>query len=1289
MVRKFKKKVEVQPQKRRWAKGQSSTSNPDLSKHREKVKSKFLNFRQRVPTKTFASLTLDSVKMHDGAASDVKRSAGDLMEEGSDDGCTIGTALSGLSDCTNMTFGKIQQFWRKGSAKHKEVCAILAAITEVIRQEGAAESDTAYFAALVTALESFDGLDSVAAIVYLLSMLCKKVPDGVLRAKFDGVSSLLLKSLAKYEKQSPALSRSTLICLSALLRSLTPEEWSHSSTMNVFQTMLSHCFYTKPKIRKVAQNSVCAILKASSFMEKEPHPDFHPAAVITAKYCQQVIEKSGAITDSNASVTCHAITLLGETFHCFPTNWLKTSCEAVLKLMMLSLPVIKLVSFQALQAMFKNRPEEAKLSIELCGKILTALYDYQPSPSDVQMMRPWLALMKEGVKHLVHVFSSSERKVNHQDLVLAHMIAILKACYKIMESSLRNCAEMAASTVVVVLQNMNTCKELGTAQVYWGAVNKAFSCLGEGLQFKYHSVRDLTLTALESAFVLLTSPESRDTICGIVSSMVNLRDTLSPRDTIAHDKALAAAVTSLGPKPILESVPIFIDGADSPNDFHRSWMLPLLKSCIKNTEIAFFTSYFLPLAAKFRIKALQLRAARNTSSAGVHDTLQYQIWSLLPNFCDGAKDICTSFPVLARTLGTAITDRPDIRAVAMHALRCLISSSKEDEDRNVVQRFAKNYLPILFNLYTTPPSGKDIKKSDVDWSKSKSPDRLAALETIRAYLVLAEPQSVRSYFSKALTRVFNSPEETDATRLAVLDLVVCMVPHVDLDLLSSVYQDIKPMLRSPNPRMQKKAYRLLDEVLQSTSSACHSLVNDRLDEITTILIASLAAASPSSKGCRLKCIESVLKLLSSDEKYSSDVFVDFLRDSLPEVILCTRDKRKVRGAAFSILVTAGNAYCQVALRISEDDEAEVTKTALKEYFEICSVGLGGSVIAITASICALSRIVYEFNDTISSELLSDCIHKVCILLGTNTRQVCKAALGFVTVLFSILSKATLAQHLDKIIGALFEWKSETRRHFRFRVKKMLERLVRKFGYETIYSMVPEDHKKQLSNLKKTRERQKRQQRERGQAESEEESDIDLKKSNGIDDLLTDSDSDDEDSVKEKKPRLSYRLEDRKDDPVNLLDNSSSRNVVATSAQKTSKRHHRNHPFIEAEDGRMIIEDMEKPSEGDSNNSVSAEPRKKKDVNDDVEEMDDDTDRSYAHGGVGIHRNINSNKVEKKEKRPKKTTPTHEPYAYIPLKKSVLNRRKQKKLQGEFEGMVRAAKSGRSKGKKSMGRLKHK
>lgn len=32
-----------------------------------------------------------------------------------------GTFLSGLSDCTNVTFSKVQRFWESSSAAHKEV----------------------------------------------------------------------------------------------------------------------------------------------------------------------------------------------------------------------------------------------------------------------------------------------------------------------------------------------------------------------------------------------------------------------------------------------------------------------------------------------------------------------------------------------------------------------------------------------------------------------------------------------------------------------------------------------------------------------------------------------------------------------------------------------------------------------------------------------------------------------------------------------------------------------------------------------------------------------------------------------------------------------------------------------------------------------------------------------------------------------------------------------------------------------------------------------------------------
>jgi len=35
-------------------------------------------------------------------------------------------------------------------------------------------------------------------------------------------------------------------------------------------------------------------------------------------------------------------------------------------------------------------------------------------------------------------------------------------------------------------------------------------------------------------------------------------------------------------------------------DFPRSWLLPVIRDNVQETELAFFTSYFLPLAVKLR-----------------------------------------------------------------------------------------------------------------------------------------------------------------------------------------------------------------------------------------------------------------------------------------------------------------------------------------------------------------------------------------------------------------------------------------------------------------------------------------------------------------------------------------------------------------------------------------------------------------------------------------------------------------------------------------------------------------
>ena len=83
---------------------------------------------------------------------------------------------------------------------------------------------------------------------------------------------------------------------------------------------------------------------------------------------------------------------------------------------------------------------------------------------------------------------------------------------------------------------------------------------------------------------------------------------------------------------------------------------------------------------------------------------------------------------------------------------------------------------------------------------------------------------------------------------------------------------------------------------------------------------------------------------------------------------------------------------------------------------------------------------------------------------------------------------------------------------------------------------------------------------------------------------------------------------------------------------------------------------------------------------------------YRAGGSGIHRPLDANSKKavkefgaeyksKKAKGDMKVKGKPDPFAYVPLDKGSLNRRKKAKFEGQFKGLVNAANKGAIKGKK--------
>ncbi|KAL3864636.1 hypothetical protein ACJMK2_006301, partial [Sinanodonta woodiana] len=95
---------------------------------------------------------------------------------------------------------------------------------------------------------------------------------------------------------------------------------------------------------------------------------------------------------------------------------------------------------------------------------------------------------------------------------------------------------------------------------------------------------------------------------------------------------------------------------------------------------------------------------------------------------------------------------------------------------------------------------------------------------------------------------------------------------------------------------------------------------------------------------------------------------------------------------------------------------------------------------------------------------------------------------------------------------------------------------------------------------------------------------------------------------------------------------------------------------------------------------------------------DEEDVKYKAGGRGIHRPLDVHQDKKisdygAEYRAKKARGDvkkkgkPDPYAYVPLNRQQLNKRKRAKLEGQFGNLVRGARKGASKGQKA--KKKHK
>ncbi|KAL8567931.1 hypothetical protein ACOMHN_059053 [Nucella lapillus] len=1259
--------------RKRWPKHGSSQSNPEHRRFREAAGKIFLS-RPAGPS----ALTLEAMQKHDGDEQ-MEVSQGNRAF----DAQTFKTWATNFTDCTNLTFSGVHKLWNSSSALHKEILALLATLTETIKESGGTGTETEYFASVLTCMETADNPESATAGAVLMNMAVKKIPATTLQHRFSDIAKKLMEIITKHmnaesESENTTLTKYLLATLAVVLKSQEAAAWNVSSTTNAFKVLLHFTLSGKPRVRKAAHQAVKMVV--TSMLDPSA---YHPAAACTAKFCMSTLKQSGKLGTSDKD-SLHTLNLLQDVMFTFPHKEIKASCETVLQLMFINKPVIKTNGLAALHGLFSHQPSAKSVSADMNSQIINALYDHQPTENDSGIMPAWLAVMEQahlnlsrlnvtqGLDYLPRLFAVGMK------CLLSHHKDVRTSTVKQMNLLLREC--MGSRTVKLVEQ-VKTAEGSGVVQ----SLSKMVHILQGGLSFQYSATWDLVMQ------LLATMMEVVGQICPellkkCLESLAALRDSASFGYKTEADVVVGKAVRFMGPGPVLEAVPLRITGNEDNPDLSRSWLLPVMHDNISNTELSFFVTYFLPLAARFRQKAKDLAAQDKQAASRTYETLEMQVWSLLKGFSSRPTDLAKSFEGLAKLLGNALSERQDLHLDIMASLRMLVNFSKEnDKDRAAMSRFGKNYLPILFNMYS----------SNTDNPRDNR--RLAVLETIKVYLTVAESKLIFSFLDMCTSKMATT-DVTPFKKIALMDLSVAMVKHADMSRLNTLYRLAEENVKANDKTLQKKAYRMLEEVFVCESDTCQQFLSSNLAEIQLLLLDSLSTSAPSTKSPRLSCLTCICQRLTEPNK-------TFIQAVIPEAILCTRGVgERARAAAYQLIVT----ICQTMMRWNSDAEQQ---EVLSQYVNLLLAGLSGSSEMICGTLLALTRIMYQYKGKLSGSTLSSVMAIVCLLVSSDRRDIVRAALDFVKVFIGAYERDILCAHLSEMMKGLSSMKNETRRPCHIKIKQILKKLIKKFGYEAVQKLASQ---KMLAVVHKAhsevKQDKKKKEQHRGQKEDDDDDEDDehvKQKAETLEEILQFSDLEDEDEGKMKLDkggqRKAFIMEDE-DEVMDILDKSAARKVMASKPKGSvdsaaaKEREAPHGGFKMASDGRLIITDMEEKKHGEKRDSDhedlddlltmiegGSDKKRRKRLREEAE-REDEPQKKYKPGGRGIHRPLTKDSAHGAEYSSKKgagdvkKAGKHDPYTYVPLNVSNLNKRKQAKLKGQFTGLVKGATKGALKGK---------
>ncbi|KAJ4957678.1 hypothetical protein NE237_024789 [Protea cynaroides] len=1208
----------------------------------------------------------------------------------------------------------LSRFGNSAQEDHQRLCSVVGAMSQELKDQGLPLTPVAYFGATISSLDRLSNGNAasdpvITALLPLLSMILPRVSGAVLRKKRVFVSELIVRVL-RSESVTVGAVTSGLKCISQLLIISDKASWLDMSKL--YSLLLSFVTHSDDKVRRQSHTCLRDVLR-----NFQGSGVLAPASEGITNIFEKFLLLAGG-SNSNASErpkgaqeVLHILYALKDCLPLMSKKFTTSILKYFKSLLEVRQPIITRRIMDCLHALCLYPTSE--VSPEALLELLCSLASSTSAPDKSVDGVTFTARLLDGGMRRVYAL---DRQLCVVKLPLVfNVLGEIMACEH--EEALFAAMEAFKSLIIACIDE--SLIKQGVDQIMVNAefdarrsqptiIEKICATIESLLGYQYNAVWDMVFQVVSTMFDKLGEYSSH-LLRGTIKSLADMQKL--PEEDLPSRKqlheCLGSALGAMGPGVFLSLIPLNLEGEDF--SVANIWVIPILKQYTVGASLSFFTKSILGMVELMRQKSQMLEREGRIVSARNAEALAYSLWSLLPAFCNYPLDTANSFKDLKKALCSALREQPDVRGIICSSLQILIMQNRRlleennnqsnDEISIPEQRARAYYTPqvVADNLKTLQSSAREFLSVLSGIFMQSSKDSGGCLQsTIGEFASISDKVVVKRFYKTTMQKLLEVTKEAakaeqsrhsamqiDGTgsehspslaRAHVLDLAVSLLPGLDVEGVDVLFYAIKPALRDDEGLIQKKAYKILSIILRDRDE----FLSIKLDDLLGLMVEALPSCHFSAKRHRLDCLYFLIVHVSKDatEQSKSNIISSFLT----EIILALKEaNKKTRNRAYDMLVEIGHAC--------GDENRGGKKEFLQQFFNMVAGGLAGETPhMISAAVKGLARLAYEFSDLVSAAY--SLLPSAFLLLHRKNREIIKANLGLLKVLIAKSQADWLQTHLRSMVEGLLKWQDDTKNHFKAKVKHLLEMLVKKCGMEAVKAVMPEEHMKLLTNIRKLKERKERKISSNSEDEARSRiSRASTSRRSGWNHTKIFSDFGDEDtegsdavymetmtvtgrrrkaaqskasSLRSKRTHqatknlpedLSAQLGD---DPLDLLDQQKTRSALRSSAHLKRKPESDDEPEIDSE-GRLVIREEGKPKKKESPADPDMDVRSRassrlsaKTSKQTLKKRRKTSETGYAYTGNEYANKKAGGDVKRKGKL--------EPYAYWPLDRKMLSRR---------------------------------